>query len=623
MASLLSIGQTGLAAAQIGLSVTSNNIANAATPGYSRQSTVQVPGAAQNLGVGYVGTGVAVVDVRRTWDTLLAGRVQSATSAQAASAAFHDQIARIDDVLGNTSGGVGPAIQNLFKSIQALTTDSQSAAARQSVLSSVDSLSARFQSVSGQLSAMRSDVNAQISTAATTINSLAVRIANLNSAISRQGQGQGQPNDLLDQRDQAIADLSSQVKVSVVPDALGSYNVILGNGQPLVMGAVAAAVKTVPSAQNAADLVLAYDNAGQTVPMQDGTQTGGSVGGLIDFRSKSLDKIQNSLGQIALSLAASVNAQNRLGIDQDGKPGGDIFSVGGPEVSADLGNTSGAIAGASIVDASAVTTSDYTLKFDGTVFTVKRHDDDHVTTFTTLPGTVDGVSFNIGTGTPAAGDSFLVRPTANAAQTLTAAVVGIRKIAASAPLTTGAATSNTGSAKISGATVDASYLSAPIGTKFTLTFNAGTLSGFPDGSTATYVDGADIVFGGAHFKISGSPGSGDTFTVGPSGANSADGSNASALGALQSKNVVGSTTFQGAFATLVGWVGDKTQEMKSLSDADMSTKKSAEASLTSVSGVNLDEEAANLLKYQQSYQVASKVMATANDMFNTLLSILN
>jgi flagellar hook-associated protein 1 FlgK len=628
MTSIYSIGSSALAAAQAGLATTSHNIANAATPGYNRQSIVQTASPGQNLGSGFVGGGTVVSDVRRTYSDLLASQVKSSQSAQSATSTYKAQISQIDNLLADSTSGVAPALQDFFAGLQNLTANPQSASNRQALISSADVLSASFQTLNGQLSESRSSVNAQIVSSTDTINSYAEQIKSLNIAIAQADTTGHAPNDLMDQRDEAVSQLSKQVAVSVVKDG-SAYNVSIGNGQPLVVGTNSFKLVPQMSASDPNRMEVAYQGKNTASVLSEASLSGGVLGGLFEYRSKSLDSAQNSLGRMAIVLADTFNAQHQLGLDQTGQPGGKFFEVATPVTTPNSHNQSTAAASASIVSAQALTGSDYRMQYDGSNYVVTQLSSGASTTLTSIPQTIDGVSFGIATGTPAKGDSFLIQPTIDGASKFSVLLTDVKQIAAASPILTSAPVSNTGSGAISAGVVDKSYLGSPLTAAFSLNFTAGatagtgTISGFPDGSTQAYSAGNQVSFKGMTFTLSGSPATGDTFKISPNTTGSGDGSNATLLGGLQSDKTVGGTaSFQNAYANLVSNIGNKTRELGVTQKANDAIATAAIAAQQSESGVNLDEEAANLLRYQQAYQAAGKMMQTASTLFDTLLSIM-
>jgi flagellar hook-associated protein 1 FlgK len=648
---LLSIGKSGLFAAQVGLSTAGHNIANANVAGYSRQTVQQRSGTAQDYGYGFVGSGTEISSIKRYSDDFLNAQVRTAQSATSSLDSFYSQISQVDNLLADTTSGLSPALQDFFKGVQDVASNPASVASRQSLLSSADSLAARFQGLNARLDEIRSGVNNEITSNVTLINSYARQIADLNDQIGiLSADTTRQPNDLLDARDKLVADLNKQVKTTVVASTNNGLTVSIGNGQPLVVAnkAFELAVTTAPTDVNRVQ--VGYVSGNKVTVLADNALSGGELGGLFEFRASVLDRAQNSLGRIALGLAHTFNDQHRLGIDEAGNPGGDFFVEAEVFVGRSRDNSiaSTTAVTATISDPSALTQSDYMLNFDGANYVVRRMSDNRETVISPypqlVPQTIDGVDFDI-TGVAALGDSFIIKPTINGASAFAVALQDRAKVAAAAPVTTSAPVSNTGKAKISEGVVDAVYLEPgnAITSPVTLTFDAaaGELSGFPPGQdinvtiagvTTTYpagtpsipyADGAQYNFGGVNISFLGMPAQGDTFTISPNVSGVGDNRNMRALGALQTTNILdgGNATFQGSYAELVGFIGNKTREVQVNGKASAAQLAQATAAQQEVSGVNLDEEATNLLKYQQAYQAAGKVMQIASTLFDTLLSL--
>ena len=636
---ILSIGQSALAAAQAGISTTGNNIANAATPGYSRQVVVQSAALPQNYGYGFLGQGTQIDTVKRIYNDFQASQVRATQSTNSSQSTYATQMQQVDNMLADPSAGLSPALQDFFKGVQNLAANPASAPSRQAALSSGQSLATRFQGLNDQLTQMNQGVNSQIASSVGVINTYAQKIAQLNDAITlAQGAANGQPaNDLLDQRDQLMMDLSKEINATVVKQDDGKYNVFIGNGQPLVIGNQTFALKTTVSPTDPGRTEVAYATNGNTVIMGENSLTGGNLGGLLAFRSQSLDPAQNALGRVAIGLASTFNAQHRLGQDINGNMGGDFFIVASPRVTASTANAGTGALTATISNASALTASDYRLNFDGTNYKLTRVTDGAVTTFSTFPQTIDGVSLNLA-GSPAAGDSFLIRPTVDGAKAINVAISNTSLIAAAAPIRTAAVSTNTGTGSISAGAVDAAYPSTPLATTVTLSFTSstnlnantavtvtsgGTSTTYAAGASVPYTAGATVSFGGISFTLSGAPASGDSFTIDPNTGGVGDNRNALLLGALQTSNTLagGTTTYQGGYSQLVSSVGNKTNELNVSSAASRNLLTSMVQAQQSVSGVNLDEEATNLLRYQQAYQAAGKVMQIASKMFDVLLTL--
>jgi flagellar hook-associated protein 1 FlgK len=648
--SLLSIGKTGLYAAQAALSTAGHNITNANVAGYSRQVVVQSTAIAMGGSNGFIGTGTQIAQVKRYSDEFLNAQVRTAQASSSGLEAYQAQVAQIDNLLADSTSGLSPALQDFFSAVQNLTGDDGGVPSRGSLLTSAETLASTFQAMNDRLTQIRNGVNTQLTSSVNLVNTYANQIAELNDKIGKLSAGDtlNLPNDLLDQRDQLVMELNKQVKATVMPGDNNSLTVSIGNGQPLVVGSRAFQLAATTSPTDQTRVTIGYVTGNKISPLAEDALAGGALGGVLEFRSKSLDMAQNSLGRIAIGLASTFNAQHRLGVDANGNPGGDFFTVAPAEVTKSVFNnpTSTTTVKATVSDPTKLTTSDYKVDFDGTNYNVVRLSDNRKTVINpypqTTPQTIDGIDFAI-TGSAASGDNFLVRPTINGAGSFRLALTDQSQIAAAAPIATSVPLTNTGTGKISEGKVDKNYLGAPLTSPVTLAYDgaSGTLSGFPAGqavsvtvngvstsyaagSTVPFKDGASYTVGGMSFTMNGAPGNGDTFQIAPSNA-AGDTRNAALLGELQSKNILdgGSATYQSAYARLVSDVGNKTREVQVNAQTSAAQLEQAQAAANNVSGVNLDEEAANLLKYQQAYQASAKVMQIADTIFNALLSIGN
>jgi flagellar hook-associated protein 1 FlgK len=649
MTSLLSIGKTGLMAAQTNLAIAGHNIANANVPGYSRQGSIQSTSVPQSTSGGYIGTGTEVTSIRRFYDNFLGRQVLNVEANKSSLDAYYSQIKQIDNVLTDSDSGLAPALQDFFKGVQDANSNPSSVASRQSMLSAANSLAGRFQSLGAQLRELGDGVNSQITSSVTQINTYAQEIAKLNVQIAGLSGNPAQlPNDLLDQRDAVISELNKLVKVNVTPSDNNGLSVSVGTGQPLVVNGQSFQLGLSSSPTDPSRVTVGFQIGGKISPLPDGTLTGGALGGLLSFRSDTLDAAQNALGQIAAGLATSFNDQHKLGQDLSDTLGKNFFGDMKATVGVDSRNSPASTASVSAVvtDATKLTTSDYDVNYDGTNFFVTRKSDGQKTTINPFPQVtpqvIDGVAYSI-SGAPQPDDHFLVRPTANAANDFHVELTDPNKIALAVPVVTDAPKSNKGSGAISLGTVDANYPGSPLAAPVTLTFNGGNLSGFPAAQPVTvvsggvttvypagtpnipYTDGMAISFGGVHVTMSGTPAANDTYTIKPNSNGVGDNHNGLLLAGLQSTKILngGNATYQSGYAQLTSTIGNKTREVQISALSSESALEQATNAQQSVSGVNLDEEAADLLRFQQAYQASGKVMQIAGQMFDVLLTLGN
>ncbi len=637
--SLLGIGSSGLNTAQANLLTTGHNISNVDTPGFSRQRVIQSANTASASGSGFVGTGVHVETVQRVYNQFIVSQALQTQTKSSQLDAYSAQISQIDNMLADSSAGLTPGLQNFFTGVQDVANNPASIPSRQALLSNTEALVTRFQVMDQRLTESRESVDAQLTNSVREINSLARGIANLNQSITiAESQAANQPaNDLLDQRDAMTAELGKLIDTSIVKQDDGSHNVFIGNGQPLVVGTESLELKAIASPDDPEDITIALASGNNTILLsEERLQSGGSVGGLLAFRNQTLDSAQNALGRVAIGLAQNFNDQHRLGQDLNGDLGGDFFNVPGPKTIPGFGNTAGSDITVSISNVGQLTTSDYRFDYDGTNSTLTRLSDNTSVNIAGLPSgatplTFDGVRID-GSAAVNANDSFIIQPTRNGAKNLSLAISDTLKIAAAAPIRTDAAFTNAGTGTISAGSVNQSLpLDPNLQQPVTITFHTpadgqfdvtGTGTGLPANNQA-FTAGNDISFNGFTVQISGAPAAGDVFTIGPNSNGNSDNRNALLLGGLQTQNTLlnGTASYQSTYGQLVSQVGNKTRELDVTSRAQANLVTQTNQTLQSLSGVNLDEEAANLLRYQQAFQASGKIIEISNTLFDTLLRL--
>jgi flagellar hook-associated protein 1 len=645
--SMFFTGLSGLNAAQAALVTTGHNTANVNTAGYSRQSAqIASGGGVSSPGVGFFGSGAKVTDVTRSYDQYLTSQFNQAQSTNQSLSTYYTQVSQIDNLLANQTAGLAPQMQQLFTHVQAVVNAPADPAARQQLISSSQALANQFRSMDQYLNGLNANVNDQVAGSVDQINTFAEQIASLNKQVamfSNVAGGQA-PNDLLDQRDQLVNDLGKIVGTKLVVQDGGQYNVFIGNGQTLVLGDKATKLAAINSASDPSRTTIATVNAaGKPIEVQESMISGGSLGGLLQFRTETLTTAQNSLGRLAISLADSFNAQQKLGIDLNGAVGEDFFSQASPGVISNSRNSSGATLAAAFSDVGKLTMSDYRVDATGAAtYTVTRLSDNTLISPDSA-GAYDGVKLTLGGAVT--GDSFLIQPTKTGARDLTAMLTDPAKVAAAMPIVTGNAASNKGSGAISAGTVSVAYLDTPPSPTRSLGYNSVTnqISGFPTGvdvnvtlangkadpanpytgGAVPYSPGASMTFNGITVAISGTPSNGDYFTIDPNTSGVSDGRNALLMGALQNKKTMGNGTasFSDAYGQLVSTVGNKARQVQIANIAQTSLTAQIRSAQQSVSGVNQDEETANLLMFQQMYQANAKVIQTASSMFDAVLGI--
>jgi flagellar hook-associated protein 1 FlgK len=632
--SIIGTGLSALRAAQAGLATAQHNIANVNTPGFNRQQTIQSAAIPQFTGIGFIGRGAEVETVRRIYSEVIGTQLNSAQAAASELETAYAEIKQIDNLLADPLSGLSPALDDFFRGLDAVAAASEDNAARQAMLSSAQALAGRFQLLSGRLDDLAVGVNRQIGASVSAINAYAREIADLNHRIVVAAGAAGPtqaPNDLLDQRDALVRALNKEVGATVVQQADGAYNVFIGSGQALVLGNQAFALTTVADAADPRQMQVGLAGSGGPVVLADGLLRGGNLGGLLAFRAQNLMPAENGLGRIAIGLTQAMNEQHRLGQDRTGALGGDLFVAGAPEAFRSATNPSTAQITVALADFRQITTSDYRLQYDGTNYILTRLSDGVTQSFASLPQTVDGVSIQVASGTPQAGDSFLIYPTRAGAGEFRVLIADPAKIAAAAPMRSGAAIANTGTARISAGVVNGPTPNSNLRNTVTITFTGPNTYDVVDVTAGTtlatgvaYTPGAPISYNGWTVNIDGAAASGDAFTVSANSSGVGDNRNALALAALQTATLLanGTATYTSAYGQLVAQIGNDTRELEIGSESQSNLLAQVERKRESLSGVNLDEEAAALLRYQQAYQAAGKAIAVAGSLFDTLLDIV-
>jgi flagellar hook-associated protein 1 FlgK len=627
VADLFGIGTSALQAFQTAIAVTSNNVANANTPGYTKESVILTAAPPQTNGSVPIGGGVVVSGVSRAYSQLAENQLNTSQSNLGQLNSLQTYTNQVDNIVGTTAGGLTTALQGYYSAWSSLSNAPTSTAARQALLSQAQTLASSFQNTNSQLQGLNSSINSGLAADVTQINSLANSIATLNQQIvSSTAQAGGQaPNALLDQRDVAVSSLSQLTGISTTIDSNGALNVFTGNGVALVLQGTTTALTTVPNRFNALQLEVA--TSANPSDVISGQMTAGDLGGLLSARSQAVDPAINQLGQIATALSQAANSQQNAGLNQNGQFGANLFSVAAPQATASSKNTSGVTATVSVNNVGALTANDYLLAFQGGAYSLTNASSGSAVALTST-GTPTNPSFTAGgltitlSGPPAAGDQFLIQPTANAAGSFAVALTNPSQLAAAGALLTAAGNANMGSATIATATVlDAT--NPNVLSPATIQFTSPTTYTINGGPANAYTSGSPIIANGWQVAISGTPAALDTFTVQPSP--SGDNRNALASAAQQTQGVLsnGAVSINGAVGALVTGIGSQAQQVNTAQTAQAAVNNQAQQTVQSVSGVNLDQEAASLLQWQQAYQASAQSLAIGNQLFTSLLDSIN
>jgi flagellar hook-associated protein 1 FlgK len=470
------------------------------------------------------------------------------------------------------------------------------------------------------------EIGSRLQTDVTRLNSISEQVASLNDQIAvAVGSGQ-KPNDLQDQRDSLIRNMSELVHVNVLEQPDGRVNVFLSSGDSLVLRGDTTQLTVQADPSDPAKFVLSSSGAatgGKVRPFQSSVDLGGEVGGLL-LTQNDISNSRNELGRIAITLGDAFNQQQALGQDLNGNAGVALFQIGTPKTYA-YGTATGAL-NVGIADSTQLKASDYRLSFDGTNYQLTRSSDGTQQTFSSLPQTVDGL--NIAASTPlAAGDAFMIQPVRDGASQLKMLLTDSAKIAAALPVSASSGASNLGSGRIVSLDVNGPTRDPNLSAGVQITFSGASSYTYtrtapaPTTGSGTLGANGQIVINGWTMKLDGTPKNGDTFAVGANTTGTGDNRNLLAMSSLSSKKIVDGNSVTDANSTLIGSLGNRADALKISAAANDAMLQQATQQEQSVSGVNLDEEAANMMRYQQAYQAAAKVIAALNTVFDTILKI--
>ena len=647
--SLLNVGSRALLANQAALQTAGHNIANVSTPGYSRQTVVLQTVQGQFTGGGYIGKGVDVQTIQRNHSELLTRQSTAASAVDAGDTVRMDRLRQLQEVFSGGASGIGASINDMMNALSDVVSAPTDLTARSVALTRMDETAARMRDASQRLDEIGYTVAEQLKGSMVAVNSLAKNIAGINEQIAR-AKGNGQPaNDLLDQRDQLIRELNQHIQTSQVAADDGTVSVFVAGSQPLVLGNQAATLSIddpIDFGAGSGKKVLSFLAPGSStkVELNESMLGGGQVAGLLRFQNNDLAEGRNLLGRMAIAISESMNTQNRLGLTLNGQPGENLFapiSLGNATPS--NFNTSTATMALTVTDPTALQASSYTVSFTaGDAGSVTRHSDGKVFNFdgSALPPvavasvfSAQGLGVTL-SGAVNAGDQFVINSLQGAAAELQALQYSPTDLAAANPVNAAMGATNGGSLQLASLKATGPITQPATGSPVTIAFTAGspatysaTVPGPPVATIATgnYVSGEKIAINGWEIALQGAPKSGDTVTVGNATDSQygdwyeRDTGNASALMALRDVPMFDNATLADGFASAMAQVGTRTQSAQFAAELSSSIAANLERDRTAVAGVNLDEEAARLIQYQQAYQASAKMIQIAQNIFDTLI----
>ncbi len=673
MADMLSIGTSGVLTSSLLLETAGNNIANVNTPSFA-QERVEL-GASEHGGVGRR-------DVERAVSEFSLRQMRRDTSNYTFYEQYVNEAERVDTLFAGTANSIATAMDGFFQRIQSASDDPSSIASRQLVISEAEGMLGTFNTLNSLVLDQSTTVNEQLEIFTDEVNNLIQNIAAMNKNITGLGvaNSASNPNALMNERDESLRQLAELVEINTLDGKDGEKLVFLNTGQALVLKQGDFNLVTLNGDPDPLRKELQLNlstNNNLVVPME-ANKVGGKIGGLLTFREEVLEPTQNKLGQVALALTDAFNQQNRLGMDADGQLGGDLFKLpdfGGSAYLANTG-TGSVVARVEPGKGPELTSSDILVTYTGGSVTIEPLDEDGnvletITQAVALPttlnstnvagGTLYGLEIDLAAGMNA-GDKFLIKPTANAASSIEMLSTRPEDIALASPIRTEANLTNSGTSTISAGTVFNTDIATSnftaVGSTNSLAVNplyirytnnnefsfynvdpianpAAVAIGTSTFATPPFNDvmrnSAAMANFGYDFNISGTPQVGDVFTVQFNTGGFQDNRNGLALAQMQNqdlmrKNVVSSSaadntlTFHEAYARIVSQVGERTAKARTNETAFDALLDQSFGWYQSISGVNLDEEAAKLVKFQQAYSASARVISVAQQTFDVLLS---
>lgn len=636
MTAALNIGTRALSANLTALQVIGHNIANVNTDGYSRQSVTMVSSGYQTLGGNYFGKGAELGTVERSHNAYLTREAQLSAATAAADEERLQRLQQLENLFPTGETGLGTAVNDMLNAWGDVASAPTSLPARVVALSRGDEMASRFADTAAQLDALAYNGRQQAQATVENVNRLAQDIARINQEIIENQGYNGEPNDLMDQRDALIDQLSEYVQATTITADDGSVSVFTAGSQPLVLGttANALALQRDPVDPTQSRIAFVQGSVSHTLPE---SSIGGSLGGLMTFLKQDLPAMQNELGRMALAINTAVNNQHQLGVDLSGNAGGNFFVAASDQAGMPATtNTGSAQIHSEVADPTALKASDYRVTVTATGVDITRLSDGTSTSFAGLPAEVDGLSFQLDSGAGAVGDSFLVRPFAAAAREMELALSAPSQVAAASPVSVTPGSGNSGGVSIEQlyAVQDSAYLTNPVTISF-LADGSYTVSGTLDPASPApdnagppasynYTPGQAIQFNGWSMTLRGSPAAGDSFAIAPAAAGSTaqNSGNADAVLALRDLATFDGVSIADGYGSLLSHLGTTVQGAQFASEFSSQIATTSESARAEVSGVNLDEEAARLLQFQQSYQAAAKFLQVAQSAFDTMIGIM-
>jgi flagellar hook-associated protein 1 FlgK len=552
-----------------------------------------------------------------------------------------------------SGGAINSSITSFYEAINSISDNPSDLGLRNMAISQAQILSDDLNSMNENLNQIVKSTNGEIVEIAGHISDISAEIGKINEQILfSQHSVQGQPNDLLDARDSLVNDLSQYTSVNTIVDNLGVMTVMIGNGATLVAGTTSLSVGVQVGDPDPNQTVLSIVGPNSSVNL-NGSSVGGVLAAKYEFRDEHVAEVQSEINRIAMAISGTINDAQHSGLDLNNEEGQNFFTdINTPlleqsRVFASSKNTGTSESSVTITDITKVPTDEFMVEFNGTNYIMTNLTDSSTLDLGT-PGLLNtdaadtyGFQFNEDSGTPAAGDVFIIKPTHNSAALMEVSLTQASGLAASSAIDVTASTTNKGGASVEITSLNsatdakayaaANNLAVDIYETTTGSFTYrvyDSLSPTADIATGSYMLGgsASIELADFTLEIQGNPtgstlAAPETFSIADS-FGTGNNKNSLALGLTQEQGILngGKDSFTQGLSISTATVGSAAKSAELTESTAQALFTQAYNRNQSTSGVNLDEEAANLLKYQQAYQAASQIISTANTIFETLLS---
>lgn len=662
---LYQTGVSGLLASQQQLATTGHNIANVNTEGYNRQRTEQASSVGNFNGGNFVGSGTYVQDITRIYDQFSYKEQLLNKSNLGNADAISTNLNQLNEIMSFSSQAIGGSIERFYQAVNGIADNPNDIGLRNIALSQASVLAKDFNSLNHNLDQLEKSTNGEIEQIASKISQISLDIAQINEQILQNNDLNitGQPNDLLDKRDQLVNQLGEYTSVNTIEDTHGVMTVMIGNGATLVAGITPLTVSVEAGDPDPLQTKLQLNSRNGKVAL-DATKLGGAIAAKMEYRDEHVASARSELNRLAMAVSETLNQTQAQGLDLNAQQGLGFFtdinttSLQNARVLASSKNTGSVQASINITDVSLVPTNEFSVKYDGTDYIMTNDIDGTTTTLVaSSPGvypTAYGFEFNINSGTPNADDKFTLRPTENSAALMKVTLTDPQGIAASSAIGAEADQNNVSNGAVniinvsdpetarsytdtinSNLTVDVYENPATPGVFDYRVYDAANPPPASTLASGSFASGTSAVIdmpptpaaAAFQIEISGLPiGQGalarEKFTITDDfGAGNAN--NASLMAATQEQQILGGgkQTFSQALSTATSEVGSSASSAELVAETAQALFTQAYNRNQSKSGVNLDEEAANLLKYQQAYQASSQIISVANTIFDTLLAV--